>query len=161
MAKLSYKASYYVLYAMLAVILVVIGLFVFGGSAEGQNIIATVDADMWQPKNTDVLMYTVYLLLGVAVTVTLLTAILQFAITLKDRPKEALQSLLGGIILAAVLGGSWYLGSDSVLNIPGYDGPDNVAFWLKITDMFLYTFYILMGVSILSVILSFVKKLVH
>ena len=34
MAKLSYKVSYYVLYAMFAIILVVLGLFYFGGDAK-------------------------------------------------------------------------------------------------------------------------------
>ena len=34
-SKLSYKVSYYVLYAMFALILVVLGLFYFGGDATG------------------------------------------------------------------------------------------------------------------------------
>ena len=39
MAKLSYKVSYYVLYAMFAIILVVLGLFYFGGDAHGMSLI--------------------------------------------------------------------------------------------------------------------------
>ena len=39
MAKLSYKVSYYVLYAMFAIILVVLGLFYFGGDAQGDAVL--------------------------------------------------------------------------------------------------------------------------
>ena len=35
MAKLSYKVSYYALYVMFAIILVVLGMFFFGGDAQG------------------------------------------------------------------------------------------------------------------------------
>ena len=53
MAKLSYKVSYYVLYALLAIILVVLGFFFFGGDAQGECSIMSVDSEMWQPANTD------------------------------------------------------------------------------------------------------------
>lgn len=161
MAKLSYKVSYYALYVMLAVIVAVLALFYFGGAAEGSDVIASVDPDMWQPKQTDMLLYLVYLLLGLTVVITLLTSLVQFAIKLKDNPKEALKSLAGLIILVIVLIVAWSMGSDQALVIPGYDGTDNVPFWLKLTDMFLYTFYILFGVAILAVIGSSIKKLIH
>ena len=53
MAKLSYKVSYYVLYAMFAIILVVLGLFYFGGDAQGDAVLMSVDSEMWQPAQTD------------------------------------------------------------------------------------------------------------
>mgnify|MGYP000172886058 FL=1 len=49
MAKLSYKVSYYVLYVMFAAILVVLGLFYFGGDAQGDAVLMSVDSEMWQP----------------------------------------------------------------------------------------------------------------
>ena len=42
MAKLSYKVSYYVLYVMFAAILVVLGLFYFGGDAQGDAVLMSV-----------------------------------------------------------------------------------------------------------------------
>lgn len=48
MAKLSYKVSYYVLYVMFAAILVVLGLFYFGGDAQGDAVLMGVDPEMWQ-----------------------------------------------------------------------------------------------------------------
>jgi len=44
------------------------------------------------------------------------------------------------------------------MNIPGYDGTDNVPFWLKLTDMFLYSIYILLFVTIVAIIASGIKK---
>ncbi len=57
MAKLSYKVSYYVLYVMFAAILVVLGLFYFGGDAQGDAVLMSVDSEMWQPAQTDALLY--------------------------------------------------------------------------------------------------------
>ena len=57
MAKLSYKVSYYALYVMFAIILVVLGMFFFGGDAQGDAVLASVDAEMWQPAHTDALIY--------------------------------------------------------------------------------------------------------
>ena len=62
MAKLSYKVSYYALYVMFAIILVVLGMFFFGGDAQGDAVLASVDAEMWQPAHTDALIYLMYIL---------------------------------------------------------------------------------------------------
>ena len=59
MAKLSYKVSYYALYVMFAIILVVLGMFFFGGDAQGDAVLASVDAEMWQPAHTDALIYLI------------------------------------------------------------------------------------------------------
>ncbi len=42
MSKLSYKVSYYVLYAMFALIVIVLGLFYFGGD-KGNSIVYDMD----------------------------------------------------------------------------------------------------------------------
>ena len=132
MAKLSYKVSYYVLYVMFAAILVVLGLFYFGGDAQGDAVLMGVDPEMWQPAQTDTLLYLVYGLLGLAIIATVAAFILQF--------------------------GAWSMGSGEPLVIQGYDGSDNVPFWLKITDMFLYSFYFLLGATVLAMLFSSIKK---
>lgn len=158
MAKLSYKVSYYVLYVMLAAILVVLGLFYFGGNASGDAVVLSVDSEMWQPAHTDTLIYLVYVLLGVAVVATVAAFLFQFGTALKDNPGKALKSLIGVIILAVVVFIAWTMGSGEPLTIPGYSGTDNVPFWLKITDMFLFTIYILLGATVLAIIFSSIKK---
>ena len=151
MAKLSYKVSYYVLYAMFAIILVVLGLFYFGGDAQGDAVLMSVDSEMWQPDLT-------YALLAVAVIATLVGVLFQFGSALKDNPGAALKSLIGLIVLIVVVVIAWTMGSDEPLTIPGYSGTDNVPFWLKITDMFLYSIYILFAGTVLAIIFSSIKK---
>lgn len=158
MSKLTYKVSYYVLYAMFAVILIVLGLFYFGGNAQGADLIPGVDPEMWQPAQTNALLFLMYALLGTAIAATLVAAVFQFASALKDSPANAIRSLLGLVLLIVVLLVTWAVGDGTPMNIQGYDGADNVPFWLKLTDMFLYTIYILLFVTIVSIIVSGIKR---
>ena len=143
MSKLTYKASYYALYAMFAIILIVMGIFFFGGDATGDAVIPGVDPEMWQPAQTDALLYLMYALFGIAI---------------KDNPASAIKSLLGLVLLVVVLIIAWAMGSGTPMNIPGYEGTDNVYFWLKLTDMFLYSIYILLFVTVVAIIVSGIKK---
>ena len=138
MSKLTYKASYYALYAMFAVILIVMVLFFLGGSATGDAAIPGIDPEMWQPAQTDALLYLIYALFGIAIAAT--------------------KSLLGLVLMVVVLFVTWAIGDGTPMNIRGYEGADNVTFWLKITDMFLYTIYILLFVTIVAIITSGIKK---
>ncbi len=158
MSKLSYKISYYVLYAIFAVILLVLGLFYFGGDAQGADVIPGVDPEMWQPAQTNILLYLMYVLFAIAIIAMLVGAFFQFGAALKDNPKNAIRSLLGLVLLAAVLIITWAIGDATPLHIQGYDGPDNVPFWLKITDMFLYSIYILLFVTVVAIIVNSIKK---
>jgi len=151
MSKLTYKASYYALYAMFAIILIVMGIFFFGGDATGDAVIPGVDPEMWQPAQ-------MYALFGIAIAATVIAAVFQFGAALKDNPASAIKSLLGLVLLVVVLIIAWAMGSGTPMNIPGYEGTDNVYFWLKLTDMFLYSIYILLFVTVVAIIVSGIKK---
>ncbi len=153
MSKLTYKLSYYVLYAMFAAILVVMGLFYMGG-----EMATPIVPDMSNPANTDALLYLMYGLFGIAVVVTVVAFVFQFGTALKDNPMGAIKSLVGIILLVAVLVISWVMGSDETLVLPGYDGSENVPFWLKLTDMFLYTIYFLLAATVVAILGSSIKK---
>ncbi|MDR0893765.1 MAG: hypothetical protein LBN06_00445 [Prevotellaceae bacterium] len=142
------KVSSAVLYVMLAITIVVLVMFYAGGEApDNQRVIA--DATMSQPTYTDTLIYWIYVLLGTTILVTVIGAIYQFVSALIDSPVQALKSLIGIILLVVVMVISWNVGSGDPLNMPAYDGAENVYKWLKLTDMFLYTIYTLMVVLIL------------
>lgn len=158
MSKLTYKASYYALYAMFAIILIVLGIFYLGGDAQGAAMIPGVDPEMWQPAKTDALLYLVYVLFFVAVAVTVIAAVFQFGSALKDNPGNAVKSLLGLVLLVVVMFIAWAVGDGTPMTISGYDGTDNVPFWLKITDMFLYAIYALLIITVVAIIFSGVKK---
>ncbi|KAA6307289.1 hypothetical protein EZS27_041043, partial [termite gut metagenome] len=70
----------------------------------------------------------------------------------EDDPINALKSLIGVILIVAVLIISWSVVSEEKLYMPGYDGIENEPFWLKLTDMFLYTIYFLLGITLLAMI---------
>ena len=158
MAKLSYRVSYYVLYVLFAVILAVLGLFYFGGDAKDSAVLMGVDPEMWQPAQTDSLLYLMYGLFALAVVATLGAFILQFGSALKDNPVKALKSLIGLILMVIVMFVAWSMGSGEPMAISGYEGSDNVPFWLKVTDMFLYTIYFLLGATVLAMLFSSIKK---
>ncbi|WP_287828419.1 hypothetical protein [Bacteroides sp.] len=151
--KLSYKISYYILYALFAVILIVLGMFYFGG-----EMAEPVVPELSNPANTEALIYLMYVLLGSAIAVTVLAFVFQFGAALKENPVKAIKSLIGVLLLVAVLVVAWFGGSEEALVLPGYDGTDNVPFWLKLTDMFLYSIYFLLVVTIASMIFSTVKR---
>lgn len=154
MAKLSYKISYYVLYAMFAIILVVLGLFFFGGDAQGDAVLVGVDPEMWQPAYTDALLYLNYALFAIAS----IAAVLSFFHFLVSNPKASMGSLyvLAGSVI--VLGITWFMGSPEKLEIVAYSGTDNVGFWAQATDMFLYSLYTLFIVAVVCMLLGGVKK---
>lgn len=144
------KVSGTVLYVMLAITLVILGMFFFGGETPlDQRLVA--DTAMEEPAQTDALIYWMYILFGIAVIITIAAAVYQFVTGFIDSPMTAIKSLLGLILIIVVLVISWAMGSDQPLVMPGYDGAENVPFWLKLTDMFLYTIYIMMGAMILLI----------
>lgn len=145
MAKLSYKLSYYVLYACFALIAIVLGMFYFVGY---NNLVGENNA----PEHTETLIYLMYFLFAVCVAVTVIAAVAQFGAALKDNPKAAIKSLLGLVLLAIIVGGSYAAGSDATV-ITG-DGPFTNTFLLKVTDMFIYSTYILLGIAAIGTVIN-------
>ena len=147
MAKLSYKLSYYVFYVCIAAILVVLGLFY----CVGYNV--TNAAGLTEPTNTPALMYLMYGMFALCVAVTVIAALIQFGSALKDNPKAALISFMGLILLAVVLIITYNMGSDETMMLGGGVTYDN-KFLLKLTDMFLYSTYVLLIVAAIGTLLN-------
>lgn len=139
MAKLSYKVSYYLFYVLIALILVVLGMF-FGVGYE--NPMGEYNA----PEHTETLIFLMYALFAVCVLVTILGGLAQFVTSLKDDPKGAMKSLLALALFAAVLVGAYVMGSDEPLVMA--DGTEFTdATMLKLSDMMIYAIYLLLGVA--------------
>ncbi len=154
MAKLSYKLSYYVLYALFAIILIVLALFFFGGDAQGDAVLLGVDPEMWQPAHTDAMLYLNYALFALAA----IASVASFIYFLVCNPKASMGSLyvLAGTII--VLAVTWFMGSPEKLEIVSYEGTDNVGFWAQATDMFIYSLYALLTIAIICMLLGGIKK---
>jgi NADH:ubiquinone oxidoreductase subunit 6 (subunit J) len=129
---------------------VVMALFYLGGQASGEDKIA---ADMSQPKFTDIVLYWAYALLAITIVVLLVFALADFLKKLKETPRKALSGFLVLLAMAALFIITFVMGDGTLLNIPGYDGADNQPQTLKLTDMWLYSAYIMLILSFLAIIL--------
>ena len=146
MAKLSYKVSYYIFYVLIALILVVLGLFFCVGY---NNPVGEHNA----PEHTETLLFLMYAMLGVCVIVTVVGSLAQFVTGLKDNPKGAMKSLLFVGLFIAVLAVAYTMGSDA----PVVKGDGTVftdAGWLKLTDMTLYAIYFLVATASVATIVN-------
>ena len=91
-------------------------------------------------------------LFGIAIAATVIAAVFQFGAALKDNPMGAIKSLLGLVLLVAVVLISYAMGSDAT--ITANEAPYTDTFWLKITDMFIYSIYFLLGIAALATLVN-------
>lgn len=149
------KISTIVLWVLSLGTLGVLGAFYLGGdvvdAAARLEACPTSSPEMWIPSNTDLLLNWGFLVLGIGILSTLAFACFHFGRQLKDHPVEAIKSLSALVALGIMFFIFWTMGSGEELKIPGYEGDDNVYFWLKWTDMLLYSAYSLIALSIVGV----------
>ena len=146
MAKLTYKVSYYIFYVLIALILVVLGLFFCVGY---NNPVGEYNA----PEHTETLLFLMYAMLGVCIIVTVVGSLAQFVTGLKDNPKGAMKSLLFVGLFIAVLAVAYTMGSDApVVKGDGTEFTD--AGWLKLADMTLYAIYFLVATASIATIVN-------
>ena len=153
MAKLSYKVSYYIFYVLIALILVVLGLF-FGVGYNNPMV------EYNAPEPTETLMFLMYAMLTVCVLVTVLGGLAQFTTGLKDDPKGAVKSLVALALFAAVLVGAYAMGSAEPLTLGDGKVFEDVTM-LKLSDMMIYSIYLLLrvaGVATLVNLSGFFKR---
>ena len=146
MAKLSYKVSYYIFYVLIALILVVLGLF-FGVGYN--NPMGEYNA----PQHTETLIFLIYGFLALCLLVTVLGGLAQFALSLKDDPKGAVKSLVAIALFAGVLVGAYVMGSDEPLTMASGETFTD-ATMLKLSDMMLYAIYLLLAVTGVATLLN-------
>ncbi|HCC17302.1 MAG: hypothetical protein A2W86_03515 [Bacteroidetes bacterium GWD2_45_23] len=130
--------------------ILVMALFYLGGQASASEKLI---ADMSQPKFTDIVLYWGYALLAITIVTLLAFAIVDFLKKLKESPKKALSGFLVLLAMAAMLIITFVIGDGSLLNIPGYDGADNNSSTLKLTDMWLFSSYIMLIITFLAIVI--------
>ena len=147
------RISRWTLYAMSVVTVVLIGLFFLAGNVQPEQQYAEL-VGLTEPSFTDALLYWVYILLGITILAVFIFSISGFINSLRHNRKKALNSLVTLVVFAVLLIIAYTIGDGEPLNILGYEGPDNVKGMLKLTDMWLYSIYILMALTILAMLLS-------
>lgn len=153
-----HKTSRMTLYAIIGITLVVLALFFFGGNVPLERQTPAL-AGLNEPTNTSMLLYWIYILLGVTVVVLLLFAIVGFFTSLKTKPKSAINSLLVLVALVALFVITYAMGSGTPLNIVGYTGPDNIPSRLRMTDMWIFSIYLMLVLTILSIFFAPLLKI--
>ena len=147
------RISRWTLYGMTAVTIALIALFFLGGNVAPENqYMELVGLD--EPNFTNGLLYWIYVLLGITVFSVFAFSIFGFINNLRHNRKKAMNSLLMLAVFAILLVVAYSIGDGTPLNILGYEGPDNVPTRLKMTDMWIYTIYILMALTVAAMLLS-------
>ena len=147
------RISRWTLYAMSVVTVVLIGLFFLAGNVQPEQQYAEL-VGLTEPVFTDALLYWVYVLLGVTLLAVFVFSIFGFINNLRHNRKKAINSLITLVVFAVLLVIAYTIGDGTPLNILGYEGTDNVPAMLKLTDMWIYSVYILMTLTILAMLFS-------
>jgi hypothetical protein len=135
------KLSTFVLWVCM---LITVGIFAF--------FYAEIMGDPGNESKTgiELILYWLYIIFVLSLLTTIFFAFRPFFSRKKDNARSVCISLTGVSVLALLLAVAYLLGSGKSLPIPGYEGNENTAFWLKLTDMWLYTIYLLIGLAIVA-----------
>ena len=125
---------------MVVITLVIFGMFLFGGNVPNQSYTT--------PVYTGALLTWCYILCFIGVVLAIIFPL----INLFTRPKQALKSFMGlGVIFVLILI-AYALSDGTPLDIPGYNGTDNVPGRLIMADTLIYTMYFLLAGAFLAII---------
>lgn len=138
------------LWVLMAVSVVFAGIFYFG-----EVVPETVGSNMEEPVVTQSFLTYAYILFGLAVGITLIFSLLNVIFVNPKGLKMLVVALVGFAIVFFVARG---LADDTVLNLPNYDGKDNVPNTLKWADTGLFTTYILAGLAVVAILWDGVSK---
>jgi hypothetical protein len=126
--------------------LVVLGFFYLGG-------VVDPNAEQLAPVNTDLLLYWCYIIFIITIIALVILGLFQFVSSVRTKPKSALASLGVLILFAALLGLTYSMGDATAL--PGINEDSaqfNTPFWLKVSDMWIFSMFILLAICILALI---------
>lgn len=99
-------------------------------------------------------LYWAYVMVGLAVFFTVIFPLANMIVN----PKSGLKTVLSLVVLGALLFVGYQLADDTVMNIPGYTGKDNVPETLKLTGMGIYMMYFMLGGAILAMVYSTISR---
>ena len=145
------KTSSYTFLALVAISVIVFALFLFGGS----------ELDMKDNKvyaYTDVLIYWTYALGILSVVTVLFFVVKDFIAELAASPSGALKKIAGPIALIVLLLVTYAIGDTTPLKLNEEAQRFNAPFWLKFSDMWIYSVYVLLFLTIVAAIAGAVKS---
>lgn len=146
------KASSTSLLVLAILTVIVICLFFFGG-------VVDPTAKIPEPVHTDTLFYLMYLALAVTLLAMVCFAVVGIASSLGDpkRRKAAIGGILALVAFVALLFITYAIGGTDKLALSVDFQKYNTDFFLKFTDMWLYSIYLVLGVNIVALVVFAIK----
>jgi len=120
----------------------------------GNVIPETAGTRLEEPTITQSFLVWAYILFFLTAGITVVFSLINFVVNPKGA-KKSLVALVAGAVIILI---AFLLSDDTVLNMPFYDGKDNVPSTLKFVDTVLFTSYILVGLAFLSIIWSAISR---
>lgn len=128
-------------------------MFYFGG-------VVDPSAEMKEPVYTGLLLDWTYVLFGLTIVVTIFLMLWQFSNSLRVDAKGALMGFAAVAFLALIMIITYVMGDATALTGLNADSQVyNIPFWLKITDMWIYSSYILIVLIVAAVVWGTIKKM--
>ncbi|WP_075589716.1 hypothetical protein [Labilibacter marinus] len=146
MTKLT-KILSFVLYALLAVTVVLTIMYFTGGEIPGETYETPVYTDLF-------LNWAKFLVVATA-GITVLFEIVNVVLN----PKNAMRSLISIAVLIVIALVSYSLADATPLALGGYEGEDNVPSMLKLAGAFLYGTYVLLGIVVVAILGTEVSRI--
>ena len=146
------KVSSYTLLALSAISILIFVLFFAGGSeldAKNNKVY----------EYTGALLYWTYALFLVTISATLIFACKNFARSFQSNSRGALVSIGGLVAFLALLAITYAIGSgEPIKGLNEASQSYNTSGWLKVTDMWLYSIYVLFVLTIGAAIWGGISK---
>ncbi len=135
---------------VLMIVGIIASVMFFAGGSEGSLEVAGDFLNI--PKFTDILLYWIYVLVGLVILVTFGFVLAKLVETFKVDPKSGITSVV--VVLAAVglCALCWFLGSPEKVDILGYEGTDNVGNMARMSDAIMYLVYILTASTVVALV---------
>ncbi len=132
-----------------------ISVVLFGWFYSGSDVPGTKGTNLVEPVATNYILWWAYILLGLTIVITLVFAFLNMI----KNPGGYKKALVSVVIIAVLVGVSYLLASNQVLNLPGYQGNGNTPKVLKWAGTGLITTYLLTGIAFLVILYVEISKL--
>jgi hypothetical protein len=148
------RISQFFFYALMGISIVLVVIFYLNTGK-----INSADPLSAQISQIGPILNTFVLWAGVLILLAVIFAIGFPAFNMIANPKAGLKAIVSIGILALAMFVAYQLGDDQVLEIAGYNGPDNVPVRLKLTDMILYSVYGMTVIAIIAILYGEFSKL--
>jgi len=135
---------------LVSVSIILVALIYVGGNAESIDNIA--GEALTVPRFTDALLYWSYVLVILAVCITIFGAILGYVKDFISNPVSAVKSLIPIALFVLLFVIAWNLSSGEKLSIIGYEGTENEGSWAQFSEMVIYAIYALFAAIGLTIV---------